>query len=98
MKMITLSRLNLSVCWVLCVMLVFISTACGQIDAQNVAPVNDTGSADVIEVATFVGGYFWCTESDFDKLPGVISTTSGYIGGTVKNPRMSRLWPGKQDM
>ena len=38
------------------------------------------------EKATFAGGCFWCMESPFDKLAGVISTTSGYTGGAVKNP------------
>src|SRR5262249_61354306 len=31
--------------------------------------------------ATFAGGCFWCVEADFDKVEGVISTTSGYTGG-----------------
>ncbi|MGN6549095.1 MAG: peptide-methionine (S)-S-oxide reductase MsrA [Pararhizobium sp.] len=36
--------------------------------------------------AIFAGGCFWCVESDFDHVPGVVSTTSGYIGGSMQNP------------
>jgi len=36
--------------------------------------------------AIFAGGCFWCVEADFDKVAGVISTTSGYIGGRTANP------------
>ena len=46
------------------------------------------------EVATFAGGCFWCTEADFDKVPGVISTTSGFIGGTVANPSYQQVTSG----
>ena len=37
-------------------------------------------------VATFGGGCFWCMEPPYDKLDGVLSTTSGYMGGTISNP------------
>ncbi|HML93939.1 MAG TPA: peptide-methionine (S)-S-oxide reductase MsrA [Thermodesulfobacteriota bacterium] len=36
--------------------------------------------------ATFSGGCFWCMQPPFDNLPGVVSTTVGYTGGTEKNP------------
>ncbi len=37
-------------------------------------------------LATFAGGCFWCTESDFEKVPGVVSAVSGYTGGRVREP------------
>ena len=44
--------------------------------------------------ATFAGGCFWCMEPPFDKLDGVVSTTSGYIGGTRKNPTYEEVSAG----
>ena len=45
-------------------------------------------------VATFAGGCFWCTESDFEKVPGVVSAVSGYIGGRVANPTYEQVSAG----
>jgi peptide-methionine (S)-S-oxide reductase len=45
-------------------------------------------------VATFAGGCFWCVESDFDHVPGVVSTTSGYTGGHVANPTYHQVSAG----
>jgi len=45
-------------------------------------------------VATFGGGCFWCVEEAFDKVPGVISTTSGYMGGHLKNPTYPQVSAG----
>jgi peptide-methionine (S)-S-oxide reductase len=42
--------------------------------------------AQQTEAAIFAGGCFWCVESDFDKVDGVLSTTSGYVGGRTANP------------
>ncbi len=38
------------------------------------------------EIAVFAGGCFWCVESDFEKVPGVVKVVSGYTGGTGDNP------------
>jgi len=46
------------------------------------------------ETATFAGGCFWCMESPFDKLDGVISVTVGYTGGQVKNPTYEQVSAG----
>lgn len=45
--------------------------------------------------ATFAGGCFWCMEPPFDKLPGVVSTTSGYTGGKKPNPTYREVSDGE---
>jgi peptide-methionine (S)-S-oxide reductase len=45
-------------------------------------------------LATFAGGCFWCVEADFDKVPGVLSTTSGYTGGKLDNPNYNQVSAG----
>jgi peptide-methionine (S)-S-oxide reductase len=44
--------------------------------------------------ATFAGGCFWCMEPPFEKVPGVLSATSGYAGGHVKNPSYEQVSAG----
>ena len=46
------------------------------------------------EIATFAGGCFWCMEPPFDKLDGVLSTTSGYTGGHQENPTYKQVSAG----
>lgn len=48
------------------------------------APAHPT--SDGRKIAIFAGGCFWCVESDFDKVPGVLETISGYTGGHTENP------------
>ena len=47
------------------------------------------------EKAIFGGGCFWCMEPPFDKQKGVISTTSGYIGGHLENPSYQDVSSGQ---
>jgi peptide-methionine (S)-S-oxide reductase len=47
-----------------------------------------------LATATFAGGCFWCMEGPFDKVKGVISTTSGYTGGTKPNPTYEEVSTG----
>jgi methionine-S-sulfoxide reductase len=46
------------------------------------------------ETAIFAGGCFWCTEADFEKLPGVTAAVSGYTGGTTPNPTYEQVTAG----
>src|SRR5262245_33144904 len=65
--------------------LVLIASAAGQ-----GAPTTPLKTA----TATFAGGCLWCVEADFDKVDGVISTTSGYIGGRTANPTYEQVSRG----
>lgn len=46
------------------------------------------------ETAVFAGGCFWCVESDFDRVPGVLETISGYTGGRTENPTYKQVSRG----
>jgi len=48
-----------------------------------------------LRIATFAGGCFWCVESDFEKLPGVVKVISGYTGGQKDNPTYEEVSSGE---
>ena len=60
----------------------------------SAAPAASPSPAAGLAKATFAGGCFWCMEGPFDRIPGVVSTTSGYTGGTVKNPSYEQVSMG----
>jgi len=62
--------------------------------ASGEATRNNTDKGG-FEKATFAGGCFWCMEPPFDKLDGVVSTTSGYTGGVEKNPTYEQVSSGR---
>lgn len=47
-----------------------------------------------LKVATFAGGCFWCVESGFEKIPGVVEAVSGYTGGHTENPTYEEVSSG----
>ena len=57
------------------------------------APAAPAASANRA-TAVFAGGCFWCTESDFDKMPGVLETVSGYTGGKSARPTYEQVSGG----
>jgi peptide methionine sulfoxide reductase msrA/msrB len=61
-----------------------------QQEAKNEVTKEDTN----LLKATFAGGCFWCTEADFEKLPGVVKVISGYTGGYKENPTYEEVSSG----
>jgi peptide-methionine (S)-S-oxide reductase len=63
---------------------------CGRAEAERPAAPAAAGTA----LATFAGGCFWCMEAPFDALDGVLSTTSGYTGGSLESPSYEQVSAG----
>ncbi|WP_428774849.1 peptide-methionine (R)-S-oxide reductase MsrB [Vibrio sp.] len=61
----------------------------------NAQQENQPAASGKTELATLAGGCFWCTESDLEKLPGVVDVISGYAGGNVDNPTYREVSSGK---
>lgn len=81
--------------FMIALLFVVLLNACQPKDESIAESVTFQIPKENLETAIFAGGCFWCTESDFDKIPGVVSTISGYIGGSVKNPTYDQVVAGK---
>lgn len=75
------------------IMPVLMLTASSLANAQASSSSESPPTAETA-VATFAGGCFWCMEPPYDKLDGVLSTTSGYIGGSVPEPSYEQVTRG----
>jgi peptide-methionine (S)-S-oxide reductase len=64
----------------------------GETLAQTASAKVATGAAR--DTATFASGCFWCTEADFEKVPGVVDAVSGYTGGRVPNATYEQVSMG----
>ena len=60
----------------------------------NISFAADTSTNSHYKSAILAGGCFWCIESDFEKLDGVIDVVSGYTGGHIKNPTYKQVSAG----
>ena len=68
--------------------------AAGAFNFAAVAQSTNTMNTNQIESATFGGGCFWCMEAVYERLPGVLSVTSGYAGGHTANPTYHEVCGG----
>ena len=61
---------------------------------RSVAQDKPAAGGPHLAKATFAGGCFWCMEPPFDRLAGVVSTTSGYTGGEKVDPTYEEVSAG----
>jgi peptide-methionine (S)-S-oxide reductase len=66
-----------------------------QSKGMEVSETIKTEKPDDLPVATLAGGCFWCLESEFRAINGVVYTISGYTGGTLDNPSYQDVTTGK---
>ena len=68
-----------------CILAVFAA-----LNLSALAQPTNTMNPNKTELATLGGGCFWCMEAVFERLPGVISVTSGFAGGNTAEPDLPR--------
>ena len=71
------------------------SAAIFLIGAWNIQSASLAAADAILGKAYFAGGCFWCMEEAFEKVEGVLSVTSGYMGGTVGNPSYEDVSAGR---
>ncbi|MGF1911543.1 peptide-methionine (R)-S-oxide reductase MsrB [Vibrio kasasachensis] len=86
-------KLKISLLLPLSALLLIAASFFGVADSSS----NNVPSNGKQELATLAGGCFWCTESDLEKLPGVIDVVSGYAGGQLKSPTYKQVSSGKTE-
>lgn len=82
----------------LAIALAFSTMACQSKEKQTMTESNATNEIlkkDSLEVATFAGGCFWCTEAIFLEIKGVKTILPGYIGGSTVNPTYEEVSTGR---
>jgi peptide-methionine (S)-S-oxide reductase len=77
-----------------CFKLLFAITAMMVLPASLTYGADPTSTGRQTATATFAGGCFWCMEPPYDEIDGVLSTISGYTGGTKKNPTYEQVTTG----
>ena len=86
---------NSSLVFVCCMLISVSFSFCAQQKKEN--PTNQLSknmTVTNLDTATFGAGCFWCVEAQFQLLDGIVSVTSGYSGGTVKNPSYKEVCTG----
>ncbi len=73
---------------------VYLLLAAGALNLAALAQPAHFMNTNKTETATLGGGCFWCMEAVYDRLPGVISVTSGFAGGYAANPTYQQVCAG----
>lgn len=78
----------------LVILAVLLITSCKSNTTQTFKQMDINANGIKTDTATFAAGCFWCVEAVFQELKGVLSVTSGYTGGKIKNPTYREVCSG----